>query len=185
MVNFKNLPNTSTPINAENLNKMQTDLQESLVKRTGDSMTGNLVIQNDSNTWKQLATGRTINDTVYYTAIGTGVNNEEPSAVLQLYNQDTESTEARIELRKNKKLYNGKTNRAYAEYESKNVGNQTGEVLIGNILIQFGLSSITPTVANTPTKKTITFKYKYKNAPNVQVTAISTVPRNLCNRNWK
>lgn len=55
-------------------------------------------------------------------------------------------------------------------------GNRTGRVLFSNgLLIQWGTENITP-VANTPTKKEVTFALPYTDAPIVLTTAQTTVP---------
>ena len=55
-------------------------------------------------------------------------------------------------------------------------GNRTGRILFSNgLLIQWGTENITP-VANTPTKKEVTFPMAYTDAPIVLTTAQTTVP---------
>lgn len=55
-------------------------------------------------------------------------------------------------------------------------GNRTGRVLFSNgLLLQWGVETITP-VANTPTKKVVTFAVAYTSVPMVLTTALTTVP---------
>lgn len=55
-------------------------------------------------------------------------------------------------------------------------GNRTGRVLFSNgLLLQWGVETITP-VANTPTKKAVTFAVAYTSVPMVLTTALTTVP---------
>lgn len=55
-------------------------------------------------------------------------------------------------------------------------GNRTGRVLFSNgLLLQWGVETITP-VANTPTKKAVTFAVAYTSVPMVLATALTTVP---------
>ena len=46
-VNWENLPSTNTPVNADNLNKMDEGIANA-VEKTGDTMTGNLDMQSNS-----------------------------------------------------------------------------------------------------------------------------------------
>ena len=46
-VNWENLPSTNTPVNATNLNKMDAGIANA-VEKTGDTMTGDLDMQNNS-----------------------------------------------------------------------------------------------------------------------------------------
>lgn len=143
------------------------------LKKTGGSITGNVTIENDTDSWKSMGVERTINGIKHIAKLGLGAGK---SLALTLDDATNNQNLNRIDLRADGKMVNAITGRSYAEYESKNMRTEGGELLIGNILIQFGRDSIIPTAANTPTKKTITFKYKFKNAPNVQVTALTTVP---------
>lgn len=55
-------------------------------------------------------------------------------------------------------------------------GSRTGRVLFSNgLLLQWGVETITP-VANTPTKKAVTFAVAYTSVPMVLTTALTTVP---------
>lgn len=70
MVNFKNSPSTETPINEDNLNKMQTDLEKSKVSKAGDTMSGTLeIISDDLYGFKK---SRTIDGTKYTASLNVG-----------------------------------------------------------------------------------------------------------------
>ncbi len=56
-------------------------------------------------------------------------------------------------------------------------GSRTGKAFLSNgLLIQWGETSITPTAANTPTSKTVSFSTTYTDNPIVMVTMLSTAP---------
>ena len=56
-------------------------------------------------------------------------------------------------------------------------GSRTGKCLFSNgLLIQWGETSVTPTAANTPTSKTVSFSTTYTDNPIVMVTMLSTAP---------
>jgi hypothetical protein len=56
-------------------------------------------------------------------------------------------------------------------------GSRTGKAFLSNgLLIQWGETSVTPTAANTPTSKTVSFSTTYTDNPIVMVTMLSTAP---------
>lgn len=56
-------------------------------------------------------------------------------------------------------------------------GSRTGKCLFSNgLLIQWGETSVTPTAANTPTSKAVSFSTTYTDNPIVMITMLSTAP---------
>lgn len=77
---------------------------------------------------------------------------------------------------RNVKLTHGNGADEFITSDAVTHGNRTGRVLFSNgLLIQWGTESITP-VANTPTKKAVTFAVAYADSPVVLTTAQTTVP---------
>jgi len=67
-------------------------------------------------------------------------------------------------------INNNKTNIASA---SGDVEDSKGYTQIGNTLTQFGRISITPSAANVPTAKTVTFPIVFTGVPFINITPIS------------
>lgn len=141
------------------------------LKKTGGTLTGNVTIENDTDSWKSMGVERTINGIKYIAKLGVGANK---GLALTIDDATNNKNLNRIEVGADGKLRRAATQKEYPEMQTKNIANHTGQILLGNILIQFGSVLIKP-VANTPTKATITFPYKYKNLPNVQVSPWSGV----------
>lgn len=64
--------------------------------------------------------------------------------------------------------------------EVLNIGSQSGQVkLHGGLLIQWGVTAITPEAADTPTTKQVNFPQAYKANPLVWATPATTVPQSV------
>ena len=55
------------------------------------------------------------------------------------------------------------------------IGNRVGRAVIGDLQILWGTTSITPSAANTPTSKEITFSNAFATNPTVQVSVLSSL----------
>lgn len=71
-VNWENLPSTKTPVNADNLNKMDVGIANA-VEKTGDTLTGELLFENKSD-YAAIRKTRTLNGTDFQLAVGLGTN---------------------------------------------------------------------------------------------------------------
>lgn len=109
----------------------------------------------DGQTYKSILTGRKITNNVY--TLTFGVVRTELTKKLSIQNR-TPASLTKV----------GDVAVLYG------VDASVGECEIGDILIQWGYESITPSAANTPTSQTITFNKSYKKNPFVGVVARST-----------
>lgn len=116
--NWQDLPNTTTPINASNLNKMENGIANA-VEKTGDTLTGELNF-NNKNDYGAIRKTRTIDNVDYGVSIGVGAN---ASARMELYSGG--QTQGSIEARTNG-IYNGISGNRLAEQSSSAVSLTTG-----------------------------------------------------------
>lgn len=107
-VNWENLPSTNTPVNADNLNKMDKGIANA-VEKTGDTLTGSLYF-NNANGYDAIRKKRTIDGVDYELSVGVGSNK---SARLE-FNTGGQSL-SYVEARTDGGIYNGKTNKKLAE----------------------------------------------------------------------
>ena len=132
-VNWENLPSTNTPVNADNLNKMDEGIANA-VEKTGDTLTGSLNF-NNKNDFEAIRKTRTLNGTDYQLTVGLGENG---SARMEYITNDKvlSSVEARSD-----GIYNGVSGKKLVE-EVGNIsltttlidGNATA-YRVGNIVI--------------------------------------------------
>lgn len=106
--NWENLPSTSTPINATNLNKIENGISD-CVSKSGDTLTGILTF-NNTNYYEAIKKVRTVNNADYTAIFGTGI---APSAKLELRDSNNNSLGS-VEV-KSDGVYNGNTNRKLSE----------------------------------------------------------------------
>ena len=125
-VNWENLPSTKTPVNADNLNKMDKGIANA-VEKTGDTLTGSLNF-NNKNDFEAIRKTRTLNGTDYQLAVGLGGNG---SARMEYTTNDKvlSSIEARSD-----GVYNGVSGKKLAEQESSrvNITANTGTLVTNN-----------------------------------------------------
>ena len=107
-VNWENLPSTNTPVNADNLNKMDEGIANA-VEKTGDTLTGSLYF-NNADGYDAIRKKRTIDGVNYELSVGVGANK---SARLE-FNTGGQSL-SYVEARTDGGIYNGKTNKKLAE----------------------------------------------------------------------
>lgn len=115
-VNWENLPSTNTPINADNLNKMDAGIANA-VEKTGDTMTGVLNF-NNTNSYEAIIKDRTINNINYKAKLGIGGNG---SVRLEL-NEGSSTSGTSLEVRTNG-LYNGLSGQKLLEIKTKTINN--------------------------------------------------------------
>lgn len=125
-VNWENLPSKNTPVNADNLNKMDEGIANA-VEKTGDTMTGELLFEN-KNDYAAIRKIRTLNGKDYQLKVGLGANG---SARMEYGSNDNvlSSIEARSD-----GLYNGISGKKIAEQESSrvNITANTGTLVTNN-----------------------------------------------------
>ena len=107
-VNWENLPSTNTPVNADNLNKMDAGIANA-VEKTGDTLTGSLYF-NNADEYYAIRKKRTIDGVDYELSVGLGGNK---SARLE-FSTGGQSL-SYVEARTDGGIYNGKTNKKLAE----------------------------------------------------------------------
>ena len=107
-VNWENLPSTKTPVNADNLNKMDKGIANA-VEKTGDTLTGELNF-NNKNDYAAIRKTRTLNGTDYQLTVGLGENGSARMEFAKAPDNVLSSVEARSD-----GIYNGKTNKKLAE----------------------------------------------------------------------
>ena len=125
-VNWENLPSTNTPVNADNLNKMDVGIANA-VEKTGDTMTGALLFEN-KNDYVAIRKTRTLNGTDYQLTVGISGNG---SARMEYVTNGKvlSSIEARSD-----GVYNGVSGKKLAEQESSrvNITANTGTLATNN-----------------------------------------------------
>lgn len=137
-VNWENLPSKNTPVNADNLNKMDEGIANA-VEKTGDTLTGELQFNNKSD-YGAIRKIRTINNEDYGLAVGVGVNK---SARLELY--QGEQPLGQLDVRSDG-IFNGVSGKKLAEQSNgwtdvslvsltSYLGGEVRYVRIGNIVI--------------------------------------------------
>lgn len=107
--NWQDLPNTTTPINASNLNKMENGIANA-VEKTGDTLTGELQF-NNKNEYAVFRKTRTINGTDYNANFGIGANQ---SARIE-FQDANQSNLGSLEIRIDGRIWNGKNNKKLGE----------------------------------------------------------------------
>ena len=112
-VNWENLPSTKTPVNADNLNKMDEGIANA-VEKTGDTMTGDLLFEN-KNDYAAIRKTRTLNGTDYQLTVGVGENG---SARME-YVDNNDAVLSSVEARSNG-IYNGVTGKKLVETNEVN-----------------------------------------------------------------
>ena len=126
-VNWENLPSKNTPVNADNLNKMDEGIANA-VEKSGDTMTGELLFKN-TDEYAAIRKTRTLNGTDYQLTVGIGGNGSARMEYVDNNNAVLSSVEARSD-----GIYNGKTNKKLAEQESSrvNITANTGTLATNN-----------------------------------------------------
>ena len=151
-VNWENLPSTNTPVNADNLNKMDEGIANA-VEKTGDTLTGSLKFNNKDD-FEAIRKTRTLNGTDYLLTVGLGGNGSARMEFVKVPDNVLSSVEARSD-----GIYNGKTNKKLAEQESSrvNITANTGTLVtnnsykIGNVVgLNAKFSGVSVTAGNTP-----------------------------------
>lgn len=148
----------------------------------------NSVYSGDKNntTWKCFGTRRKVNGVNYESNFGTGVVGNDGAAVLELY--QGEDIVSRVELRNDGHLYNLLTSMSIAEImamaPSSNYDGAQGHLILNGgssnpVLIMWGVVYVTPSGANIPTSKPVTFLHSFKGIPHVDVGVLSGVPVQL------
>ena len=126
-VNWENLPSKNTPVNADNLNKMDEGIANA-VEKTGDTLTGELLFEN-KNDFTAIRKTRTLNGTDYQVTVGLGGNGSARMEFVKAPDNVLSSVEVRSD-----GIYNGKTNKKLAEQESSrvNITANTGTLVTNN-----------------------------------------------------
>ena len=107
-VNWENLPSKNTPVNADNLNKMDEGIANA-VEKTGDTLTGELLFEN-KDIFTAIRKTRTLNNEDYQVTVGVGGNMSARMEFVKVPDNVLGSVEARSD-----GIYNGKTNKKLAE----------------------------------------------------------------------
>ena len=144
-VNWENLPSKNTPVNADNLNKMDKGIANA-VEKTGDTLTGELLFENKDG-YEAIRKTRTLNNEDYQVTVGVGANMSARMEFVKVPDNVLGSVEARSD-----GIYNGVSGKKLAE-EVGNIsltttlqnGNATayrvGNIVIVNITGQKNLPS--------------------------------------------
>lgn len=111
-VNWENLPSTNTPVNADNLNKMDVGIANA-VEKTGDTMTGELLFEN-KDTYGAIRKTRTFNNEDYQVSVGVGGNMCARMEFVKAPSNVLSSVEARSD-----GIYNGVSGNKLIESKSK------------------------------------------------------------------
>lgn len=109
-VNWENLPSKNTPVNADNLNKMDKGIANA-VEKTGDTLTGELNF-NNKNDFAAIRKTRTLNGTDYRLTVGLGANGAARMEFIKAPNTVLSSVEARSD-----GVYNGVSGKKLLEEE--------------------------------------------------------------------
>lgn len=107
-VNWENLPSTNTPVNADNLNKMDAGIANA-VEKTGDTLTGALLFEN-KDVFNAIRKTRTINNTDYQITLGLGGNASARMELVGANDTVLSSVEARSD-----GIYNGVSGKKLVE----------------------------------------------------------------------
>lgn len=110
--NWQDLPSTTTPLNATNLNKIEnelSDLDSNKVNKNGDTLTGLLHFNNKDN-YYAIKKDRTIDGKDYQITVGLGGNKSARMEFVQ--NNNVLSS---VEARSDGRIWNGKSNRNMPE----------------------------------------------------------------------
>ena len=110
-VNWENLPSTNTPVNADNLNKMDKGIANA-VEKSGDTLTGGLLFEN-KNDYAAIRKTRTLNGTDYQLTVGVGGNGSARMEFVKAV-KAPDNVLSSVEVRSDG-IYNGKTNKKLAE----------------------------------------------------------------------
>ncbi len=135
-VNWENLPSTNTPVNADNLNKMDAGIANA-VEKTGDTLTGVLRFNNASE-YEAITKKRTNNNVDYSMILGVGGT----GAVRLERREGTASSGQSLEVRDDG-LYSGASGKKLAEQStgwtnatlSSYITGTVRYIKIGNIVI--------------------------------------------------
>ena len=115
-VNWENLPSTNTPVNADNLNKMDEGIANA-VEKTGDTLTGSLNF-NNKNDFEAIRKTRTLNNEDYQVTVGVGANMAARMEFIKLPDNVLGSVEARSD-----GIYNGVSGKKLLEIKTKTINN--------------------------------------------------------------
>ncbi|MGN0693729.1 MAG: DUF859 family phage minor structural protein [Lentihominibacter sp.] len=148
----------------------------------------NSVYSGDINNvaWRCFGARRKVNGVNYKSNFGTGIVGNDGAAVLELYQDD--KIVSRAELRNDGHLYNLLTSMSFAEImamaPSSNHDGAQGYIMLNGgssnpILIMWGVVYVTPSGANVPTTKSVSFLYRFMGIPYVGVDVLSGVPAQL------
>lgn len=112
-INFTNLPSTTTPLNATNMNAIQDNVDNAKVEKSGDTMTGILTF-NNTNEYGAVYKHRTVNNIDYEGSFGIGIDsNGNGATVFESYKGSNRV--GRIELREDNSIVNGMTGKKLVE----------------------------------------------------------------------
>lgn len=108
-ITFKNLPDTSTPINATNMNQLQENIDIGKVDKTGDTING---ILNFNNKTEDIAIQKatTVDNIDYIGSFGVSSDSNDKGVVV-IENNSNNTTLGRLEIRQDGNIYNGLTNK--------------------------------------------------------------------------
>lgn len=108
-IDFTNLPDESTPINATNMNKLQKNVDEGKIDKNGDTINGVLSFNNKT---EDIAIQKaTTVDNIDYIGSFAVSSDSDDKGVVVIENNSNNTTLGRLEIRQDGNIYNGLTNK--------------------------------------------------------------------------
>lgn len=108
-IDFTNLPDESTPINATNMNKLQKNVDEGKIDKNGDTINGALSFNNKTED-VAIEKTTTVNNIDYIGSFAVSSDSDNKGVVV-IENNSNNTTLGRLEIKQNGNIYNGLTNK--------------------------------------------------------------------------
>lgn len=108
-IDFKNLPDESTPINATNMNKLQKNVDEGKIDKNGDTINGALSFNNKTED-VAIEKTTTVNNIDYIGSFAVSSDSDDKGVVV-IENNSNNTTLGRLEIKQDGNIYNGLTNK--------------------------------------------------------------------------
>lgn len=108
-IDFTNLPDESTPINATNMNKLQKNVDEGKIDKNGDTINGVLSFNNKTED-VAIEKTTTVNNIDYIGSFAVSSDSDDKGVVV-IENNSNNTTLGRLEIKQDGNIYNGLTNK--------------------------------------------------------------------------
>ena len=189
-IDFKDYPDTSTPLNSINLNMLQQNVENEFVNNYNNLsnyyslLVGTLINNGDDlNNYTTPGIYTSPNSTITNSLINCPYSGDGFKLIVEYINNNTTIRQTIITGTSNiinyARLWSASSWNVWLPVNSPfptNIGIRSGQMKNGRLLIQWGTIGITPSAANAPTSTNITFPQTYSNPPTVMLAIDSAVP---------